>query len=57
MGYFSPKGQKKHPTGKMLVYSRAKHPLAGKMWFERMKADRKKEILQGAAKVAGGTAE
>lgn len=57
VGYFSPKGQKKHPTGKMLVYSRAKHPLAGKMWFERMKADHKEEILQGAAKVAGGTAE
>lgn len=56
-GYFSPKGQKKHPTGKMLVYSKAKHPLAGKMWFERMKADHKDEILQGAVRIAGGTAK
>lgn len=54
-GYFSPKGQKKHPTGKMLVYSKAKHPLAGKMWFERMKADHKDEILQGVSKIIGGT--
>jgi len=28
--------------------------MRGKMWFERMKADRKDEIIQGAAKLAGG---
>lgn len=26
----------------------------GKMWFERMKADHRNKILQGAAKIAGG---
>ncbi len=57
IGFFSPKGKKKHPTGAALVYSKAKHPLAGKMWFERMKADKRKIILKGAAKVAGGTAK
>lgn len=57
MGFFSPKGKKKRPTGAALVYSKAKHPLAGKMWFERMKADKRQIILKGAAKVAGGTAK
>ncbi len=31
------------------------HPLAGPFWFERMLADRKDEILKGAAKITGGT--
>lgn len=58
VGWVSPKGQRKHPTGRDLKYdTTGKHHLAGKMWFERMKADHKKEILQGAAKVAGGTTE
>lgn len=30
--------------------------LRGRYWFERMKADHFDEILQGAAKIAGGTA-
>lgn len=29
----------------------------GKLWFERMKANHKKEILKGAAKIAGGKAD
>lgn len=29
--------------------------LRGKMWFERMKADHKDDILKGAIKMAGGT--
>lgn len=29
--------------------------LRGRYWFERMKADRLDEILQGATKIAGGT--
>lgn len=53
IGWRSPKGKKKHPTGRRLHYSKDKHPLAGKMWFERMKADRKGEILQAAAKILG----
>lgn len=53
IGWRSPKGRKKHPTGRRLHYSKDKHPLAGKMWFERMKADRKGDILQAAAKILG----
>lgn len=53
VGYFSPKGQKKHPTGRPLNYSHARHPKAGPMWFDRMKADHKDDILNGARKVAG----
>ncbi len=52
-GFRSPKGQKKHPTGRPLQHNTAFHPLAGKMWFERMKADKKDDILDGARKVAG----
>ena len=33
----------------------ARGGLRGRHWFERMKADRLDEILQGAAKIAGGT--
>lgn len=57
IGWRSPKGRKKHPTGRRLHYSKDKHPLAGKMWFERMKADRKGEILQAAAKIIGSNAK
>lgn len=32
-------------------------PMRGARWFERMKADRKQDILRGAAKIAGGKAE
>lgn len=31
--------------------------MRGKMWFERMKADHKNEIIEGAAKLAGGKAK
>lgn len=54
VGYFSPKGKKKHPTGRSLKYDTSRHPQAGKLWFERMKADHGAEILEGAAKIAGG---
>jgi hypothetical protein len=57
IGWRSPKGKKKHQTGRRLHYSKDKHPLAGKMWFERMKADRKGEILQAAAKIIGSNAK
>lgn len=46
-------GEKKVLTDKDLEYDKSAHPLAGKMWFERMKADHKEEILEGARKVAG----
>ena len=47
------KGEKKILTDRDLQYDTSIHPLAGKMWFERMKADKKDEILEGARKVAG----
>lgn len=46
VGFYSP--PKKHPTGKALKYDKSAHPLAGKKWFDRMKADHKKDILLGA---------
>lgn len=49
----SPTNQAKHPTNRKLTYNKEKHPLAGSMWFERMKADHKDDILVGAKKVAG----
>lgn len=52
-GFRSPKGIKKQPTGRPLKYNTSKHPKAGKMWFERMKADKKEDILTGAKKIAG----
>ena len=54
VGYFSPKGQKKHPTGREMTYDTSRHPQAGKLWFERMKADHGDDIREGAAKIAGG---
>lgn len=47
------KGEKKILTDRDLQYDTSKHPLAGKMWFERMIADHKEDILKGARKVAG----
>lgn len=51
-GFYSP--PVKHPTDRQLKYSTAKHPKAGKMWFERMKADCKDDILRGAVRYSGG---
>lgn len=47
------RGEKKILTDRDLQYDTSKHPLAGKMWFERMKADKKEDILKGAREVAG----
>ena len=41
-------GESKVITNNPLQYDTSRHPLAGKMWFERMKADTKDVILQGA---------
>ena len=51
--WFSPKGQKKHPTGKDLQYKTDQNPLAGPFWVERMKADHKQDILEEAKHAAG----
>ena len=53
-GFWSPPGQKKHPTGRRLTYNGA--PERGSFWFERMKAERGEEIIRGAAALAGGRA-
>lgn len=50
-------GEKKVLTDIDLVYSTFKEPLAGKLWFERMKADKKQQILRGAAAIMGGKAK
>lgn len=50
--FFSPPGQKKHPTGRELQYSLDPNPLAGSFWFERMKADHIDDILREAKAVA-----
>jgi hypothetical protein len=46
-------GEKKILTDRDLVHDKSIHPMAGPFWFERMKADKKDEILDGARKVAG----
>lgn len=51
--WFSPPGQKKHPTGRALQFKTDLNPLAGSFWFERMKADHAKDILEEARKAAG----
>ena len=47
------KEEKKILTDRDLQYGTSKHPLAGKMWFDRMVADHKDDILDGTRKVAG----
>lgn len=46
-------GEKKILTDRDLVHNKSQHPMAGPFWFERMKADKKDQILSGARKVAG----
>ncbi len=52
--WFSPKGKKKHPTGRSLQYDTSTKPLAGSFWVERMKADRIDDIVEQARRVAIG---
>lgn len=54
---FASKGEKKVLTSIPLNYDKSRHPMAGAFWFERTKADHKKDILQGAAQIMGGNAE
>lgn len=54
-GFFSPPGQKKHPTGRALTYQGA--PERGAFWFERMKAEHREDIVREAAAAAGGRAK
>ena len=50
--FFSPPGQKKHPTGRKLTYQTTANALAGSFWFERMKANHKDDILKEAKNAA-----
>lgn len=53
--YYNNAGKGKQGTTK---YNRHNYKcLRGKLWFERMKADRLDEIRQGCANIAGGIAE
>lgn len=47
-------GESKVLTDIDLVHNKSRNHLAGPFWFERMKADKKEQILRGAQKVAGG---
>lgn len=51
---YASKGEKKVLTDKDLIYNKSVHPLAGPYWFERMKADKKDQILKGAQRIANG---
>lgn len=51
--FFSPPGQKKHPTGRQLQFKTDQNPMAGPFWFERMKADHMSDILEEAKHAAG----
>lgn len=51
--WFSPPGQKKHPTGKELTYKTDVNPLAGPFWTTRMAADHIKDIEEVAQRAAG----
>lgn len=50
--WFSPPGQKKHPTGKFLTYKTDQNPNAGSFWVERMLADHRKDIVEEVANAA-----
>ena len=51
--FFSPPGQKKHPTGRALSYATDVNPLAGPFWVERMKADHNDDIVREAKNATG----
>lgn len=49
---YSREGESKILTNTDLNYNMTRHPKAQKMWFEAMKADKKEQILRGAAAIA-----
>lgn len=54
---YAKEGESKVLTDKDLEYSKAENPNAGPLWFERMKEDRKEDILRSAQKIANGGTE
>lgn len=59
VGWWSPPGQKKHPTGRAINYSASYHPKAGPLWDERMMAEKADEFADDIKRYlifrAGGT--
>lgn len=51
VGWFSPPGQKKHPTGREMQYSAEKHPLASKEWDKAMMRDKGDIFLKQVADI------
>ena len=51
MGWWSPPGRPKHPTGRKLTYDTAQNAKAGSFWFERAKADQLNDWLDEARRV------
>jgi len=47
------RGESKILTDKDLAHNKSQHPQAGPFWFERMKTDRKEQILREAQRLAG----
>lgn len=46
VGWWSPPGQPKYPTGRPITYSTEKHPLATKEWDKVMLRDKKDEFTR-----------
>lgn len=46
VGWFSPPGQKKHPTGQYMTHSTEMHPLASSFWDKAMLRDHREEFEQ-----------
>ena len=46
VGWFSPPGQKKNPTGEAIHYSTEQHPLASSQWDKAMMKDQGDEFKQ-----------
>lgn len=46
VGWFSPPGKTKYPTGRQINYSTEKHPLASKEWDKAMMAARGEEFVK-----------
>lgn len=49
---YARRGESKVLTNIDLKYDTSRHPKAQKMWFEAMKADKREQILRGAAAIA-----
>ena len=51
VGFFSPPGQKKHPTGAQLKYSTEMHPRASKEWDKAMMADNGQAFIEEVKRI------